>query len=489
MEWVYMKLKTLLQGMDVQIKGKKEIEITGLCSHSKKTAPGDLFIARKGLQADGSLFIEEALAAGAVAVMTDLYNPFLDVTQVITPSPKQLEVEIASRFYHHPSRSLFLIGVTGTNGKTTTCYLIKHLIEKKPHECGLMGTIENIIGDHRLPSVLTTPDIITVNHYLSEMLHQKCRAAVMEVTSHAMTQERAKGLEFDVGVFTNLSQDHLDYHGSMEEYAAAKALFFQQLAQQKHKPVKKAVMNLDDPYTPRLLKDIALPVLTYSIDNKTADLYTENLMLSRTGVSFVACYGEKRCTVHTSLVGRFNVYNSLAAMGVALTYGMSLEDIAHQFSSFPHVPGRLQKVHNSRCMNVYVDFAHTEQALENVLLTLKDVAEGKIITVVGCGGDRDKEKRPKMAHVVEHYSDVLVFTSDNPRSEDPERIIEDMLRGITNTSSVHIEVDRKKAIQYALSLAQQEDIVLIAGKGHECTQILKDKVVTLSDITVVEEYS
>lgn len=484
-----MKLKTLLQGMDVQIKGKKEIEITGICSHSKKIAPGDLFIARKGVQTDGSLFIEEALAAGAVAVMTDLYNPFLEVTQIIAQSPQQLEAEVASRFYHHPSRSLFLVGITGTNGKTTTCYLIKHLIEQKPHECGLVGTIESIIGDHRLPSALTTPDIITLNHYLSEMLHQKCTAAVMEVTSHAMIQERAKGLEFDVGVFTNLSQDHLDYHGSMEEYADAKALFFQQLAHQTHKPAKKAVMNLDDPYMSRLLKGCALPVLTYSINNQSADLYTENLTLSSKGISFIAHYAGKKCAVHTTLVGRFNVYNSLAAMGVALTYGMSLEDIAHKFSSFPHVPGRLQKVQTSRCNNVYVDFAHTDQALENVLLTLKEFAEGKIITVVGCGGDRDKEKRPKMARVAEQYSDVLVFTSDNPRNEDPQSIIQDMLSGIKRNSSVQVEVDRKKAIQYALSLAKQEDIVLIAGKGHERTQIFKDKVVTFSDITVVEEYS
>jgi len=483
-----MKLKTLLQGLPLEIKGKKDIDITGLCSHSKKVAPGNLFIAKKGFKTDGSLFIEEAVKAGAAAVVTDLYNPFLNLTQIIIETPQEIEAILAQRFYHHPSQELFLVGITGTNGKTTTSYLVKHLLEETPHECGLIGTIESIIKDHRLPAERTTPDVITLHHYLRDMVQQKCTSAVMEVSSHALVQGRVAAIDFDVCVFTNLGQDHLDYHHTIENYAAAKALLFSERLNSSQKNKKVAVVNLDDPYTPFLLKENQTQRLSYALKSPQADLRVTQLSLSGKGSVFDVEYLGKKIEMSTSLVGRFNVYNSLAAVGVALAKGISLERVAARLKTFSSVPGRLQKVATYQGAHVYIDFAHTEKALDNVLSTLKEFATGKIVTVFGCGGDRDQEKRPKMARVAEIYSDTVILTSDNPRSEDPEKIIHEMLKGITHKDNVYVEIDRKTAIEKALSLATSQDTVLIAGKGHESTQIFRDKVIPFSDKAVIEQY-
>jgi UDP-N-acetylmuramoyl-L-alanyl-D-glutamate--2,6-diaminopimelate ligase len=479
-----MKLKTLVQDLNVQIKGKKDLEITGISSHSKQVAPGNLFVAKKGVKTDGLLFIEEALEGGASAILTDLYNPFLEVTQVIAENPKELEAEIAKRFYKDPSESLFLVGITGTNGKTTTSYLIKHLIEDGKNDCGLIGTIESLVGDHRFPSSLTTPDIITVNKYLSEMVRYGSKSAVMEVTSHGLIQKRVEGIAFDVAVFTNLTQDHLDYHGTMEEYAEAKSLLFGPL-----KPSSAAVVNFDDVYSSLMVEDTVAKIVSYAIENTKADLLAKEIQLSPNGLSFVAHYQEEKQKIEVSLIGRFNVYNCLAAIGVALLKGMKLEEIAKKLKQFKAVVGRLEKVSNARELNVYVDFAHTDKALENVLLTLREFTQGRIIVVVGCGGDRDKDKRPKMAYAAEKYSHVMILTSDNPRSEDPYQIIEEMLKGVIDKERCVIEVDRKKAIEKALSLATKEDIVLVAGRGHEQMQILRDKSVPFSDREVVQSYT
>lgn len=478
-----MKLKTLVHDLNIQIKGKKEIDITGISSHSKQVAPGNLFIARKGLTTDGQLFIEEALQGGAIAILTDLYNPFLEVTQLITPDPKELEAEIAKRFYKDPSSSLFLVGITGTNGKTTTSYLIRHLIEEKKGDCGLIGTIESLVGDHRFPSSLTTPDSITINKYLSEMVRFGCKSSVMEVTSHALIQQRVDGVEFDIAVFTNLSQDHLDYHQNMGSYAQAKALLFKQLTD-----FTTAVVNIDDSYAATMVKQTRGKIFSYGLENPKADLIAKEIKLSPEGISFMAQYQEQNEFIQFSLIGRFNVYNCLAAIAVALVKGMTLKEIGKKLKTFKTVAGRLEKVSNAKHLHVYVDFAHTDKALENVLLTLKEFKKGKIITVFGCGGDRDKDKRPKMARVVEKYSDEMILTSDNPRSEDPHQIIKEMTQGLSKKEGFFVEVDRKKAIEKALLLANKEDIVLIAGRGHEQMQIFKDKAIPFSDKEVVEQY-
>lgn len=478
-----MKLKLLFQELNVQIKGKRDIEITGVSAHSKQVAPGNLFIAKKGFNTDGQLFIDEAIQGGAIAILTDLYNPFINATQVITSDPKALEAEIAKRFYKNPSESLFLVAITGTNGKTTTSYLIRHLIEKEKSDCGLIGTIESLIGDHRFPSSLTTPDVITVNKYLSEMVRYGCKSAVMEVTSHALVQQRVENVVFDVAVFTNLSQDHLDYHKTIERYAEAKELLFKQL-----NDCAVAVINLDDPYSAFMIKNSSAKVLSYAIEDTKADVVAKQIKLFPEGLRCIIQYMGQQELIEVPLIGRFNVYNCLAAIGVALVKGMTLKLIAKKIKTFKTVPGRLEKVNNPKRLHVYVDFAHTDKALENVLITLREFAKGKIITVFGCGGDRDKDKRPKMARSAEKYSDQIILTSDNPRSEDPFDIIEDMKQGLSKKEGFFVEVDRKKAIEKALLLANKEDVVLIAGRGHEQMQIFKDKVIPFSDKEVVNHY-
>jgi UDP-N-acetylmuramoyl-L-alanyl-D-glutamate--2,6-diaminopimelate ligase len=488
-----MKLKLLLQDLKVQIKGKKDLEITGISSHSKQVGPGNLFIARKGMKTDGTLFIEEAIQGGAAAILTDLYNPFLEVTQVIVEYPKeissealyfkQLEALIAKRFYKDPSDALFLVGITGTNGKTTTSYLIKHVLEESKGDCGLIGTIESIVGDHRFPSSLTTPDVITVNKYLSEMVRYGSKSAVMEVTSHALTQQRVEGIHFDVAVFTNLTQDHLDYHKTMEQYGMAKALLFKQLSSSG-----VAIMNRDDPSVDLLVKDMVASELSYALENSQADLIAKQIKLSPKGMSFEVYYQNQKEKIEIVLVGRFNVYNCLAAIGVALIKGMTLSEIAKKLKTFKGVSGRLEKIPNQKHLHAYVDFAHTDQAIQNVLVTLREFTKGKIFIVLGCGGDRDKEKRPKMGTMAEKHADQVILTSDNPRSEDPLQIIQEMLGGIKDKQKCLVEVDRKKAIERALSLASKEDIVLIAGRGHEQMQIFQDKAIPLSDREVVEQY-
>ena len=474
--------------MDVEIKGKKELEISGVCNHSRQVAPGDLFIALKGDKVDGSLFIEEALRAGAVAVMTDLYNPFLtQTTQIICKNPARYQSEIAKRFYKDPSQELFLVAITGTNGKTTTSYLVRHLLEAQG-PCGLIGTIETIIKQNTYPSQLTTPDILFLNKSMSEMGKKGCTSCVMEVSSHGLCQKRIEGLELDVAVFTNLTQDHLDYHGTMENYASAKALLFTQLSSMHKKKHKKAVINVDDPYASWMLQASKVPTITYGITHPEADLKAADIVLKQNGCQFDVSYQGKTCKIFIPLIGMFNIYNSLAAIATALHAKMSLEQIAERLRSFSCVRGRLERVDNPKNLNVYVDFAHTDAALENVLKAVRSVTEGKVIVVAGCGGDRDKNKRSLMGQVAQRFADIAIFTSDNPRSEEPQAIIEQMLQGVLSKKNIIVEIQRQKAIEQALDLAGVKDSVIIAGKGHETTQIFKDKTFYFSDVAIVQDY-
>jgi UDP-N-acetylmuramoyl-L-alanyl-D-glutamate--2,6-diaminopimelate ligase len=482
------KLKHLIQGLDVEIKGKKDIEIAGICSHSRQVAPGDLFFALKGDKVDGSLFIEEALRAGANAIMTDLYNPFLThVTQLICKNPSLYLAEIARRFYKDPSQDLFLVGITGTNGKTTTSYLVRHLLEAKSL-CGLIGTIETIIKQHTYPSQLTTPDLLFLNKSMSEMVKKGCKSCVMEVSSHGLAQKRTEGLEFDVAVFTNLSQDHLDYHGTMENYAQAKALLFSQMQRYKNKKHKLAVVNKDDPYFSTMIASCKQPIMTYGIKEKDVDLKAHAIFLGPKGCQFKCTYQGQTVTMFTPLIGQFNIYNTLAAIAVALHAGLSLNAIEKQLASFTCVKGRLEKIENAKDLSVYVDFAHTDKALENVLKTVRYVTKGKLIVVAGCGGDRDPGKRSLMGQVAQSLADLAIFTSDNPRSEDPKDIINQMLVAVKSSKNILIEEDRQKAIEKALEYATKNDTILIAGKGHETTQIFKDKTLYFSDAAVVQEF-
>jgi UDP-N-acetylmuramoyl-L-alanyl-D-glutamate--2,6-diaminopimelate ligase len=443
-----VKIRKLLKNIPVQaIKGSKDVDITGLCSNSKMVAPGNLFIAKKGLTFDGARFIPDAIAAGASAILTDLYDPFFpDVVQVIHPNVAEIEAEIAKEYYGHPTKNLFLVGITGTNGKTTTSYLVRHLFERLGEKCGLIGTIEWIVGQQVYPSGKTTPDILQNYKLFHEMSLAGCQDCVMEVSSHALDQGRVQSIEFDVAVFTNLTQDHLDYHKTMEDYAKAKAQLFSSLKNQGEKPsVKTAVVNVDSAYFTQMTANCEAHLLTYGIQ-KPADLTASSITLSASGITFNLNYLGQSYRLTSALIGRFNVYNLLAAIAVGIARGYSIEKIIPVMSSFSNVPGRLERVPNEKGLNVFVDYAHTDDALSNVLSTLQEIKKGRLITVFGCGGNRDQAKRPKMGAVVEHLSDLTIITSDNPRNEDPDEIIRNILLGLKDPKKALVITDRKEAI-------------------------------------------
>lgn len=487
-----MKLKKLLKDIPVQnVKGSKEIEITGLCSNSKQVSPGNLFVARKGRAEDGAYYIPEAIASGAVAILTDIYDPSLkNVTQIVHPNVGLIEGMLAAHYYHFAADELFMIGITGTNGKTTTSFLVKHLLDKLKSPCGLIGTIEYIIGKQRFQATRTTPDVVSNHKMLREMVLQGCKSAVMEVTSHALDQGRVEYVDYDVAIFTNLSIDHLDYHGTMDDYCFAKSRMFRSLNPDKSKKKQPypttAVVNADSPWRSKITEGCTAKILTYGIDS-LADLRASDIVLSATGTRLQLRYLEKTVSCAWPLIGRFNVYNCLAAIAVGLVRGEPLEKLADMMRTFPSVPGRLEAVSNPLGLKIYVDFAHSDDALANVFECLEEVKEGRIITVFGCGGDRDHTKRPLMARVCEQFSDITIVTSDNPRSEDPAAICQEVAQGFQKSSSYYIEPDRRLAIKKAIECAESKDIILIAGKGHEIYQVFAHKTIEFDDRKVAAQ--
>ncbi len=487
-----MKIKKLLKDIPVeQVKGSKEIEISGVCANSKRVVPGNLFIAKKGFLDDGSRYIEEAVSSGASAVLTDIYDPSLkNVTQIICKNVAAVEPFIVSNFYEHPSKDLFMVGITGTNGKTTTSFLLKHLLDTLGEPAGLIGTIEYDTGKHRYQANRTTPDVCSNHKMLREMIKYDVKSCVMEVTSHALDQGRVSLIDFDVAIFTNLTQDHLDYHHTMENYFAAKKKLFLALEPssqlKRGKFQKAAIVNADDLWHREMLKDVRVKTWTYGLHDH-ADIQAKDVQLIADGTDFTVTFNGKKERFHFPLIGRFNLYNCLAVITTALSQGYSLEKIAHGVSSFPKVPGRLEPVPNSLGINIYVDYAHTDDALKNVLECLQEVKRGRIFTVFGCGGDRDRVKRPKMAKVCEEFSDYCFVTSDNPRSENPMAIIQEILTGFKDKSRFEIEVDRQKAIEKAIEVARPSDVILIAGKGHETYQIFARQTLEFDDRKVAKD--
>ncbi len=488
-----MKLKQLIKGIPaLELKGShKDVEITGLCNNSKLGAPGFLFFAKKGTKQHGNAFISEVKAAGAVAVATDLFDPFLEgMIQIIHPNVVALEATLAERFYEYPSRKLFSIGITGTNGKTTSAYLIKHLLDSMEISTGLIGTIEWIIKENVFPSSLTTPDTITNQKLLHEMVAAKCQGVVMEVSSHALDQKRVAGIDFDVALFTNLTQDHLDYHLTMEEYAQAKAKLFSSLGARSDfkKPYPKiAVVNQDDPWSKEMIKDLTASLITYGL-SESADVRAEEIELLPTGSEFFIRFKNKRIPFKSPLIGKFNIYNILGVVSIAAGMGWDLSQTLSILKSFKMVPGRLERVENEEGRNIFVDYAHTEDALKNVLETVKEISTAKVLCVFGCGGNRDKQKRPKMGATAEQLADAVFITSDNPRGEDPATIIQEILAGIQDKEKVFVEIDRKKAIELAISQMQKDDILLIAGKGHENYQVFSHHTIHFDDRIIAKEY-
>ena len=464
-----MKLKRLLKDLPVQkIVGSKEIEITGVCADSRLVSPGNLFIAKKGMTSDGAKYISNAIASGAVAVVTDLYDPFLtSIVQVICEDVAAVEAQLAAAYYQYDPNALFLVGITGTNGKTTSTYLIKHLFDRMQRPCGLIGSIERVVGKNVFPSPINTPDAVTNYKLFYEMRACGDKAAVMEVSSHGLDQGRVKGISYDAAIFTNLTLDHLDYHKTMEAYGAAKAKLFASC--------KLAILNGDDPFSAQLKKG---PFVTFGID-QPADVRASAIVLGSDGTSFTVQYRDQTVSWRSPLIGRFNVYNMLGVLALAVSQNISLKDATGVLASFKTAPGRLERVPNPFGLNVFIDYAHTDDALSNVLSTLRELKKGKLITIFGCGGNRDASKRPKMGAIATSMSDVTIVTSDNPRNEDPRQIIDEILVGC-KTSPI-VEIDRQSAIEKAIALATKEDIVLIAGKGHENYQVFAHQTIDFDD--------
>jgi UDP-N-acetylmuramoyl-L-alanyl-D-glutamate--2,6-diaminopimelate ligase len=481
-----MQLKTLLAAITPrQVLGPVDRVVESIAYDSRRVQRNGLFVALRGEKSDGHQFIEQAVEKGATVIVTEREVQSPRATGVVVEDTRSALADLAAVFYQQPARRLKLAAVTGTNGKTTTTFLIKHICEKAGMRCGLLGTVRYEIGDRVLPAVRTTPESLEVYDLLAQMANAGCKAAAMEVSSHALAQERVRGLEWDVAVFTNLTQDHLDFHGTMENYFAAKAKLFTELAAQKFKTNATAVINIDDRYGAQLvdrLSKLKVPVITYGVGAQ-ADFRASNYHAEFAGTSYQLDARGKSYLVRVPLIGRFNVANSMAALAAATSMGISLREAVLSLGRSPQVPGRLEAVPAKRQFQIFVDYAHTPDALLNVLKTARELSPRKLIVVFGCGGDRDKQKRPLMGRVADENADFSIITSDNPRKEDPDAIIAEAAKGFRSNRYEKI-TDRAKAIGRAIELAQPRDIVIIAGKGHEAYQEFADHTVPFDDIQV-----
>jgi UDP-N-acetylmuramoyl-L-alanyl-D-glutamate--2,6-diaminopimelate ligase len=480
-----MQLKTLAAAVPVrQVIGTLDRTVESIAYDSRRVQKNGLFVALRGEKADGHDFIGQAIEKGATAIMAERGEQHPRASCLVVENTREALPELAATFYGFPARRLKLAGVTGTNGKTTTTFLIKHICEKAGLRCGLIGTVRYEIGERILPAIRTTPESLDLQELLAQIANAGCKAAAMEVSSHALAQERTRGLEWDVAVFTNLTQDHLDFHGTMENYFESKVRLFTQLAQQLKKQKAIAVVNIDDRYGEQLLGklDRKTAVVTYGMGAR-ADFRGSNYRMEFGGTSFQLDARGKSYLVRVPLIGRFNVANSLAAVAAANALGVNLRAAVLSLGKTPQVPGRLEAVPAKRQFQIYVDYAHTPDALLNVIKTLRELEPRRLIVVFGCGGDRDRQKRPVMGSIVDQNADYAIITSDNPRKEDPEGIIAEVEKGFRGNHHEKI-VDRSAAIARAIAIAQPRDVVLIAGKGHEAYQEFSDHTVPFDDIQV-----
>lgn len=460
-----------------------EQDVKGLSTNSWACQPGDLFIGMPGTRVDGGSFWSDAIDAGAIAalVSTQVEPPTASATALVIPMTDMAEAcaAIATAFYDSPSRKLKTVGVTGTNGKTTTSHLIEALLNQTQHPSALLGTLYARWPGYEKTAAHTTPFAVDLQQTLTQAIEAGCQYGIMEVSSHALAQKRVLGCEFDVAIFTNLTQDHLDYHKNMEEYFAAKALLFTPAYLRG-----KAIINIDDAYGVRLAEALSPEqVWTYSTQSESADLWTSDLSYGSSGVAGQIHTPRGDAAFQLPLVGQFNVANFLAAVGAGLALDLDLATILQTLSTFTGVPGRMQQivVKPDQDISVVVDYAHTPDSLENLLRAARPFAKGKIICVFGCGGDRDRTKRPQMGAIAARLADLAVVTSDNPRTEDPQKILADVLEGIPAGTNPIVEADRRVAIGMAIAQAQPGDTVLIAGKGHEDYQILGTEKVHFDD--------
>lgn len=481
-----MKLKKIIDNLDgvVKVEGKTNLEITGIACDSKAVKPGYLFVALKGSRVNGADFIDEAIGRGACAIILDSGDKgiFKRGDTFIYAKDARLGLSQTSQaFFGDLSAKMRLIGITGTNGKTTITYLMESIFQSKGELAGVIGTVNYRFGRRLIPAVNTTPSSLELYSLLSGMHKEKIKNCIMEISSHSLEQARVETLQFDAAVFTNLTREHLDFHKNMDEYLNAKLKLFSKI-----KKGGAVVINIDDPASEKIIQEVKArgkaKIITYAIDRE-ADIRAEDIKLSCNGLKFKLC----KIDIESSLIGRHNIYNILAAAGAGLSLGMSLADIKKGVEALKGLPGRLESVGCGQRFSIYVDYAHTEDGLMNVLKSLRELKPARLITVFGCGGNRDRSKRPAMGKISTELSDIVFITSDNPRTEEPKDIINEITKGINPAKNNYIiEPDRFHAIKKAVLEAGSGDIVLVAGKGHETYQIFKDTTIPFDDREVVK---
>ena len=461
-----MKLRELIKNLSIiEMNADAELEISGVSYDSRKTEKGDLFVAIRGFEADGHKFIPKAVENGAAVILCE-EKPSCDIPYVLV-SDSRYGLAIVSRdFFGDPASEMTMIGITGTSGKTSSSYLIKHMLESKlDAKVGLIGTNGNMIGDEFLHTEHTTPESYELHKLFRHMADSGCTHVVMEVSSHSLTLERVAGIHFDVALYTNLSQDHLDFHGTMEEYAAAKRKLFSMCS--------LGCFNLDDAWADFMRDGASCRTMTFSTEKNEADLVAKDIRLTADGVRFASVSGDEISITKLGIPGMFSVYNALGTMSVGLALGLSLADCSDAMSSAKGVKGRLEIVPTGRDFSVVIDYSHKPDALEKVLKTLKPVTRGRLIALFGCGGDRDKLKRPIMGRIAADNADLVVVTSDNPRTEDPDEIIREIVAGMKDKRTpTKVICDRREAIAWAIDNAAPGDVLLLAGKGHEDYQVV-----------------
>ena len=474
-----MLLKTLVPAIPIRkIIGTIDRPVESIAYDSRRVQRNGMFVALRGEKSDGHQFIGQAIEKGASVIVAEREGSHPRATFLVVENTRAALADLSAAFYRYPARKLKLAAVTGTT------FLTKHICEAAGLRCGLIGTVRYEIGERVLPAIRTTPESLDLVELLAQIRDAGCRAAAMEVSSHALAQDRTRGLEWNVAVFTNLTQDHLDFHGTMMSYFDAKAKLFTQLGAQQKKRKPMAVVNIDDRYGEQLLDKIDknVAVITYGRGAR-ADFRASNPRVEFSGTSYQLEAGGKSYLVRVPLIGRFNVLNSVAALAAANALGISLRDAVLSIGKSSQIPGRLELVPAKRQFQVFVDYAHTPDALRNVLRTLRELEPHRLIAVFGCGGDRDRQKRPMMGDIVDQYADYAIITSDNPRTEDPNAILAEIEKGFRSSRYEKI-VDRTEAIGRAVALAQPRDMVLIAGKGHENYQEFADYTVPFDDIQV-----
>jgi len=498
-----MELMKLLEGVDIRkIAGETRKEIQGIAYHSRQVSKGFLFAAIRGLEADGHRFIDEAIERGAEAILLEEGSVASGRTAIFVPNSRQALAKVASTFYGDPSARMRLVGITGTNGKTTTTYLIESILKRAGYKVGVIGTINYRYGQKAVPALNTTPESLDLQRILREMSGEGISHVIIEVSSHGLDLDRVFGCQFDGAVFTNFTSDHLDYHQTLERYFESKRKLFFELLVESRKTGRFAVTNVDDPRGEEIVREVNLPVLRYGLAG-SCDFSATEVTLTFEGISCRVKTPKGEFPLRSKLIGRFNLYNILAAVTTGFGMGLPMEVLKEGVETVEGVSGRFERVANQKSIHVIVDYAHTHDALERVLLGLRDTLvnapgnRGKVITVFGCGGDRDRTKRPRMGEVAGKYSDLVVLTSDNPRTENPIAIIEEVEKGfqilslekldrngmeVWRSKKGYLKVpDRREAIRTAIQLAQPEDTVLIAGKGHEDYQIIGKKKTPFDD--------